>query len=583
MDYNQNWNNNDQSQFQNGGDDFFSVSGVETVTKKSKGKKAALICGITGAAIIGGGVAAYAFSDFVKNQVKLRVSKPENYYAWVYENNAEDIAKTISDQYRESLKNYEKGSSGTLSFKYTASDSAKDKLLEEVLGSDYKNSSTDETQMFVDIVNNVNDIAIGADYEADGSAVSYNVFAKLNGDNLATAETVIDSENMDFFMRVPELNEKWLGLSLGSYLDDETSSTLTEAYSDILNDPESFLSPDELEEEITRYVQAWNDVVEDVEIEKKEDVDICDITVNYTVATVEIDERMEDEITLAMLYTIRDDDIIKGIVCDKLGVYTEDEYEEELDESIGFYEDCLDEDEYDSDDITYFDTFIDSTGAIRGFCLSNEDDEIFCAFGKDGDNISGQFTVYDEDGEQFAMELYANEKGKKSYDGWLDIRTYSTDYNYNEQTYEYEETREAETYTISFDALTVENEEKGYVSGDVTIEIPDVDPITIELDSDGKSQDISYHIVYEDTDYGYVTLSWSTELGASVSVPDKSSAYMIDVENASDEDFTGYITRDSFTSWLEDIFVKVGISSDLASAGAEEVASEIYDDADYDY
>ena len=50
---------------------------------KKKGKKAALIGGISAAVIVGGSAAAYGFSDTVKNQVKLRLSKPENYYAWV--------------------------------------------------------------------------------------------------------------------------------------------------------------------------------------------------------------------------------------------------------------------------------------------------------------------------------------------------------------------------------------------------------------------------------------------------------------------------------------------------------------------
>ena len=60
---------NQNTQFGNGYD---SVSGVETITGKRKGKKAAVIGGITAVAVAGGCASAYAFSDTVKNQVKLR-------------------------------------------------------------------------------------------------------------------------------------------------------------------------------------------------------------------------------------------------------------------------------------------------------------------------------------------------------------------------------------------------------------------------------------------------------------------------------------------------------------------------------
>ena len=51
------------------------VSGVENVTHKGGKKAAAVAAGVIIAAGAGGG-AAYACSDYVKNQVKLLVCKP---------------------------------------------------------------------------------------------------------------------------------------------------------------------------------------------------------------------------------------------------------------------------------------------------------------------------------------------------------------------------------------------------------------------------------------------------------------------------------------------------------------------------
>ena len=76
---------NDRNDMNNAFSDGFetTVSGVDNVTRKGRGKKAALIGGISAAVIAGGAVTSYAVSDTVKNQVKLRLSKPEKYYACI--------------------------------------------------------------------------------------------------------------------------------------------------------------------------------------------------------------------------------------------------------------------------------------------------------------------------------------------------------------------------------------------------------------------------------------------------------------------------------------------------------------------
>ena len=66
-----------------------TVSGVENVTRKGKGRKAAMTAGGIAAIIACSSITAYAASDTVKNQVKLRLSSPEKYYAWITEKEAE--------------------------------------------------------------------------------------------------------------------------------------------------------------------------------------------------------------------------------------------------------------------------------------------------------------------------------------------------------------------------------------------------------------------------------------------------------------------------------------------------------------
>ena len=125
-----------------------TVSGVERVSKK-KGKKIALISGIAVVAIAGGGVAAYNLSDYVKNQVNLRVMKPENYYSWVIEENSKEFASKAKDSYSKVYDKATNSYGSSFNLKYNISDDAKDIALTGMIGEDYRNSADDEEKVFV--------------------------------------------------------------------------------------------------------------------------------------------------------------------------------------------------------------------------------------------------------------------------------------------------------------------------------------------------------------------------------------------------------------------------------------------------
>ena len=115
----------DYNQMNNGIGDV--VSGVDTVKKKKGGGliiAAGLLAGVV-AVGAGGGIAAYSLSDFVKNQVKLRVSKPENYYAWVTEKNSAELSAALSTKYSETIKRTAKGNKSAISVKWDISDDVK--------------------------------------------------------------------------------------------------------------------------------------------------------------------------------------------------------------------------------------------------------------------------------------------------------------------------------------------------------------------------------------------------------------------------------------------------------------------------
>ncbi|SHM53682.1 DUF6583 family protein [Ruminococcus flavefaciens] len=578
--YDQN-NGFDNSQF----DSETSAFGVENVTKKSKGKKAALIGGISAAVVVGGGAAAYAFSDTVKNQVKLRLSKPEKYYAWVTEKNSETLGEMLSESYKKRLDNMKKGQELDLSVYYEANDNVKDLIIDEIFGG---RGDDEEEKQVIDIIRNTDKYALSANLASKKGNMKTSVGLDLDDERIVSFDVAGNTDEMDYFFRIPELKEKWLGFDASGVEDqlgDAGMKEIIDAYKDILKDPGSFLSPEDLETEVNRYTGVWSRFVDEVKLEKSEEIDICDITVKYTVATVELNDKDMDKLELEFLKELKSDKIIKNIVTDKLDIVDEDEFEESIQDEIDSVKEDLDDNEYDKETLVTIDTYIDATGTIRGFNFATEDAELFMALGKDGDSIRGEMKATDEDGENpFTVKLSAEENGKK-YSGDITF-TYSK-YSYSDDD---KVTKEA---VLKFDDFEVVDEEKGYVNGDVAINIPDVDPIDIALSSDGKKQDVNFALRIEGTDYGKVGFTYGIKYGTDVDVPDKGDALMLDENSIKNFKLDEYVTEDELSGFFKDILKKVGFSdkfvdeyaSDITDSVFDEVDSEFgdYDDDDFDW
>ena len=561
-----------------------SVSGVETITKKKRGKKIAIISGISVAALAGGGAIAYNVSPLVKNQVKLHTSSAKNYYAWVNEENAGDLAKSIADSYSEALDKYEKGTTEKFAVEYKVSDGAKEAFLTEVLGSDYKDEVDEDTQQLLDIVNNIEKLKIGIDGSTKKNLMALNVYGELNDEELVSLDFAGDFDQMALFARIPQLSEQYIGFSFKELLEEEIDDQTTlETIMDVLNDPASYLSPSELEKEINRYVSVWNKSVSKVKVEKKEEVGIGDIDVKYTVATVKIDEKTGEKIRENFMEALKNDEIIKEIVVEKLGIVDEEEYEktfeEDEEEDIDIDEDeDLDLDEEDEDDkdekeqIVSFSTYIDAKGVIRGFSLSDNSDEkndIRFIIGKDGKDVRGEFVAITEGNEQFSAILTADES-KGSYDGNIDITVHDYDYDFNDDDELVVSDDETTNISVEFEDFKIVDEEKCYVEGDITLVIPDTDPIELNLESDGKSQTINYNIVIDDTDFGTISLITSTKDGFEADVPSMDDAFEID-ENFENDDIFSYVSEEELVDFVKELLKKIGFSDELA----EEIITEM--------
>ncbi|MDE6520310.1 MAG: hypothetical protein K2K91_07635 [Ruminococcus sp.] len=539
------------------------VSGVEQA-KKGKG---GLIAGITAGVVLvgaGGGAVAYATSDYVKNQVKLATSSPENYYTWVTEKNTDDFAKAVSEQYRQSIEDMKSGQKCSASLKYDINDTAKNELLEYM---------TDDEQEIIDVIKNFSSIAVGVNADTKDNLTSGNAFVEWNGEKLASFDMACDLSAMDMLFRVPELTEQWLDIDVNDiygydYYNDDSNKDLN-ASEKIRKDPESVITPEELETEITKYMNIWNECIADVELEKKADIAISDINVNYTVATVTIDETKAKEISEKFINTVKEDEILKSIVVDRLEVADADKYISDLDDALAEINENYDE---NSTDTVTLNTYIDPTGCIRGISFeTSENDSAKFIIGKDGDELRGEFFVSEDGEEDFKGILTAKDNGGK-YTGAFDM------------------TVDDETVSVEFTDLETVDEKKGYMNGVLTFVLPqevidaEADVIfSISLNSDNSSQQIAIPLDIADKNYGTLTLSISSEIGAEPSMPDKSGAFVINDDT--DAELSDYVERDKMEEFIKNILLKVGFNEEMATEGANDLGEELYYDysADFDY
>ncbi len=534
-----------------------SVSGVEDVSKKKKGGKiAAIAVGAVVAVGAGGGI-AYAASDFVKNKVKLATLNPDDYYAWVVEKNTEESASEIAQAYQKYIDELNETQSASLALKYEMSDEVKQLLIDNVVGAEAS-----------DMINNISSVEVGMDCAVDKGVVTGSYYGSLNDEKLATLDIAMDSSALQYYFRIPELTERWLGVDASSTVEMDAEM---QKIQDFAADPGSILTAEELEALFTKYTTLWKDTTSDVELEKNEKIDIGDISVEYTVITDEIDGEKAYEIASAFVDEAADDELLKEIVTERLEICSAEDYDAGLAEAKAELEETKESGEFDGGTVNLI-TYVDQTGTIRGVKLEapEESGDLSFIIGKEDDDIYGEFNFNDDD-ENVSAVLNAVKDGK-TYSG--DV-TVSKDGN--------------SLCTVEFNDLEVVDEEKGYVNADLAITVSGVPEIALNLSSDGKSQEMSFDLNIAGTNYGKLSMSISSEKGGEVSMPGVSDPFIIDPET-SDVELEEYVSQDEVKSFVSELLVKIGFSQDEADALADEAVASMfytyddeYDDFDDDY
>lgn len=551
------------------------LSGEITGKKKGKkGKKIALISGISAAVIVGGGAAAYHFSSFIRNQVNLCIMKPEKYYVWVNEENSGNFAEKAADSYEDSLRRYKKGIASSVELKLNVTDAAKDELLGQ-MRSEFPDSPESQ-DMLSDIINNIEDISISLTSSSKKSDGMIALGANLNGESLFSIEAALDMLNPKLFMRYPELNKQWLCLDINEAIDTEmetepsnsTYKQIKEFYQEIIKDPSVLISPEELKSGMINYTDAWNDSFSDVDRDRSEKLDIGDITTRYTVLDVDMNSKTGKKIIMNLIKEASNDEVIRRTLIDKFGIVSEKQYESAFKAALI----SIKQSDTSDDGELSLKTYIDSKGTIRGFSLSDDGTEIFCAIGKKKDDAAIEFSVTDDGTKMISLILNAKETGKEKYSGSV---TLNID---KELVGDITESDEPEDFTVSmdFDDMSIGSADDLKFTGDAVLNIPGVDPIELKFKGKGDTQSVTYTVNVDGEKYGDFSLIFTSKDGCSAEMPEAEDSFIVDSSNIDTIDADDYFSSTDYVKAYRELYLKLGIDEDLAEMLAEESAAQMY-------
>lgn len=475
------------------------VSGVERA-KKSSASIIAIIAIIL-VVLLGGSAAAYNFSPWVKNNVKMLINDPEDYYAWVENENIKESAEVIAEAYDKITNS--KNQNVDLELRADLDKDAIASFIESNSGVSLANAG-------ITIPDSISITEAGT--VIDGNTA---ISAKLNANEktLLTVNGYI--KDGLYYYQIPELSSSYIKMDLNKVIEEifETDysfvggsdmevneiseSDITGMLTKISTGKglQEILTDDELEDLLIKYFDIVFTNIDDVKLKKGVECEVNGVKTEYNQLIAEIDEGCLYSIAKDVLKKAKDDKTIIKIV-ESTGSMTKDDYQsgvEKLLEQLGEYNIS------GGETVAVMNVYVDNKGAIMGRSFEVADDEdskldYICV--KDGsDNAFEANIIFDGEGIKISGD--SKENSKKS-SGKINVTVVGT-------------TDGDKSFDIEFKDIKVENEDKGYRSGEINLNLSalNMGNITVNLNTDGKSQEIATDINVGGTKYATVSLKYS--------------------------------------------------------------------------
>lgn len=537
------------------------VSGVEKA-KKSSASIIAIIAVIL-VVLLGGSAAAYNFSPWVKNNVKMLINDPEDYYAWVENENIKESAESIAEVYDKLTDS--KNNNIDLELRADLDKDAISSLIESNSGVSLANAG-------ITIPDSISLTEAGT--VIDGNTA---MSAKLNANDKTFLTVNGYIKDGLYYYQIPELSSSYIQMDLNNIIEEifendyQVSAIAPEAdgvsnadISDLFvkmstgKGLQEILTDDELEELLIKYFDIVFTNIDDVKLKKDVECEANGIKTEYNQLIAEIDEGCLYSIAKDVLNKAKDDKTIIKIV-ESTGSMTKEDYQaaiEKLLEQLGEYSIS------GGETVAVMNVYVDNKGAIMGRSfevVDDEDSKIDYICVKDGNDSAFEINLI-FDGEGITISGDSNEKSNKS-SGKINVAFVGT-------------TDGDMSFNIDFKDIKKENEDKGYVSGEINLDLSsfNMGNITVNLNSDGKSQDISTEINVDGTRYATVSLKYSDKKPEGIPAFNESEkVYKYSSDGAELQQYMADADMEGFLKGISDI---IGIDLNSFMNGYNGVVTE---------
>lgn len=500
----------------------------------------------------------------INNSFHKTFSSPEKYFQFVAKKELNEVTDLMGGYYSDIISRtqfYDKSYSGEFTLEPGDGIQKLVKLADAFLNLDY---------MGIDL-SELKSLKLGANVSIKDSVVGYGLTTAVNKVDLLSINAVMNMDQGELYLQIPELTKTYLGVEMGDYIGD-TDAILErqEANKELIK---SLPKQAEVEKLMSRYLTIVLKNIDNVSIGRKKELKVEGITQKCTELKVTIDGETMQNILEAVLEEALDDRSLEKIIVAVADGYDldGDEIYEEFIEGI---EHMLDNIEYLADDDMEIkvNVYVDSKGGIIGIVIEQED-----YWGESAFNVltarKGNAVGYEISTVQYGRDvLEISGKGKKS--GNQLTGDFQVEY-WGESVME-----------LKVMGLDMEKLKRGYVNGktEITLSSKICDEIGVsaisslakksslllDCKSSSDSLDYKFTLNYDGDKILSAEMALKSGNGSKASIPGGKSVIMI--EDADDfMDYYDEINWDKFLKGLE----KTGVLSELA-----EELEDVIDDLD---
>ena len=383
------------------------------------------------------------------------------------------VTITLNDEFKDYVKSY----------------IAKDGGMSSTLASEFINSFDSIT------IDNITMIS-------DKNQISTDLSITLNKTKIISVNLIVDLKDYVVYFSVPELTDTVFSIKIpqrviNEFKDDfeENSAMLKEIFGQF-DAGVQYL--DENNEELAEFIEKYAIIIVDsfdgAELSKSKEVDVNDVTVEYTEIVIKVDQKMAADIAKNVMEELKDDEFAIGFA-NAIGI-SKDEYNKTISDILE--EAAAVDSDKNSDATVDLYTYVNNKGEIVGRGIAANGDVVtYVTYEKD-DECQFQLTITETNCE---FIVRGKSTGKDSKSGKVILESQVDD--------------DKISFTCEFTNVQMVNEDLGYCTGifALTTTYPELEPFELifKLDADKTTQNITIDLLYNDMKT--ITLDFSVGQG----------------------------------------------------------------------